>query len=517
MFRLKEHITEISPFEELLRRVWRWVRQSSWLQRGGVLLLTLLSGYVIAVSVAFWGGRIRFNSWWGWPVGVLVRHLPKRAIWAMFVRYRPRARKAFADAEKNYYPLPATRFDRTLIPAAPSALIGAIAETSGPHAPVWVVGPGGAGKSTVLRRIVWEAAGNSGPRWWQGYYPVLVGAQDFDQDGTLIGAITSALARNHRVSLPPDIVQSLLSVGRFLILADGISEIDRPGLDDPAGMVAGAASHQNLATCRFVLAGRFAPAGTEQVIELDPLTPAYIQESIVPHAGLTDQQQQDVAVQLQQLGGTPIAPLLLRMIIDAVKVGQMSRTVADLYRRFFAHLLHTSDASTEWEGWSALLAQLAGASLIEGGKRGKAVGHKDALGILSRLKHDEKPVVDQLEYIYGIPRIKGALAVLRALDRANILLWANRTWGFRHDRFEEYFAALYLIDIVETTEEWPPLTAWLASEEKHREFVDVLEFAARLDTKGVVLERMPAEHPQLWRSVLTGASDDELHTISQPE
>jgi hypothetical protein len=507
LVQLKEQITQLSPVERALQKLWKWTVGSSWLQRSIAFVLTVLSGYVIALVVTLFRGRIHFDRWWGKPVGVLVRHLPKRAIWAIFARYRKRLQKMLRAIEDAYYPLPATAPDGSEIPPDNGLLIAKVGHLVAVHRLVWVVGPGGAGKSTVLERIAWEVVGRSAPAQFGGLYPILVSAEDFNSRGNLIGAIASALAQRHRVPLPDDILQALLSSGRFLVLIDGISEIDHPDVEDPSRAIIRAAKHLDLAECRFVLASRYAPGDSDSVIQLEPLAPEYIRSRIF--GKLIPEVRSDVERQLVRLGGRPVPPLLLAMMVKAAQSGDVSRTIANLYERYFARLLDIRRDQTEWQGWAVILSALAKRSLIETGKRGKGLRHIGAINVLNSLKLGEVQVVEDLEGLYGIRGVKNALKALRRLQGANILAYARDEWRFRHDRFEEYFAALHLVEDVRLTETWPSLDKWRETEEKQREFVDVLQFAAELDDDAGLIRTIPADYPDAWRSALNGTPPGE--------
>jgi hypothetical protein len=194
------------------------------------------------------------------------------------------------------------------------------------------------------------------------------------------------------------------------------------------------------------------------------------------------------------------------MMIEAAQRGGLSRTVTGLYRRFFARLLEVDADETEWEGWAYILTQLAAASLIASGRRGKGLIHDDAMSVLNQLKRGDESVLATLEEHYGIRGVKGSRAALQKLKEANILTWSEGSWRFAHDRYEEYFAAVHLVQVVGATQQWPSLTSWLESEAKQREFLDVLEFAAELDQKRALVRHQPSDHPQLWRSSLHGLS-----------
>ena len=503
VFEVNEQITQFGLLTEGAKKLWEWYTDKPLVGQIVAVILMVLAGILVALPIALWGGRIRFDLWWGKPVGFLVRHLPQLARPIIFARYRRRVKKAFQAAGASYYPLPAEAPGRTKIPTTGDALLVAVANASQPKNPVWLIGPGGAGKSTVLQSLVAAvAAGEPALKVWSRYRPILVTAEDYDRSGNLIAAITNAVERHHPAGLTPEVTSALLTSGRFLILFDGISEIDLQDVKVYQDIL-GTAKHQDFASCRFVFTSRSSPTGHgDTVIRLELLTASYVRSRILPWATSSHDQMAAALAQLDHLGPEPLAPLLVQMVIKAANTSGLRRPDSDLYRRLFAQLLKIDNNVNQWDGWAYILGQLAAESLLKTGNRAKIIGHIPAVNFLDSLKHGQKEVLAKLDEIYGIRKIAGSREALEHLGKANILQRTDTGWHFQHTRYEEYCAAVYLVDFVRTSRMWPPVDQWLGSVEKQEQFAKVLQFATELDDERALLEHMPPEHPQIWRSAL---------------
>ena len=80
------------------------------------------------------------------------------------------------------------------------------------------------------------------------------------------------------------------------------------------------------------------------------------------------------------------------------------------------------------------------------------------------------------------------------------LLQSERRWKFSHDTFEEYFAASRLVTVIDQTNQWPDLSAWVG---KERDFQEVIGFFAEMADAKMLAAVLSMNLPAAWKERLT--------------
>lgn len=474
-----------------------------WQKWKGRIVSLLLSGFVILIGyrVLLWDAARRGNLGRSYGIlGWLIRKVPNWvSVKAFFTFYDRFLRKeATIQAASRFFALPARGPGGTLLSTGDDlVLVNAMAESSDSRCPVLLIAGGGAGKSTVLNRIAWLYLQGRLPKPWRSFRPLIVHASEY-QTG-LVQAVATVLRDRYGIDVDDKSVLALLASKPLLILFDGASEIDADDREGTyAALVAAAASH-DFAACRVVIATR--PIQTAvtgyTAFELLPLTLERIRNELLPQYRLSEPQRARVLRQLERLGTDGVTPLLLDMAAKAARDGRDSSSEAGLYERYFRKQLRIEGGSADlrWLGWSYMLSTLAGDAVIARGQRG--VGFLHEAGV-ERLE----PVIPKLKSSYGIKGISEPAQALNELAEAEILVRNNRRWRFVHDRFEEYFAAVYFIRSIEDHGQWPALDKWTASDERATEFIDILRFVLDLGDPAEIRRCAPGPLPARWHHLL---------------
>jgi hypothetical protein len=423
--------------------------------------------------------------------------------WALFLGYKRRLleHRNIQQAARTYFGLPAADSTGAIIPPDPdgAALNDHIGQLLGPQRPVLIVGMGGAGKSTLLARWAWLALTNQLPAPLRYFLPVIVTPAYYD--GNLIKAIADTLRERDGVAVTEETITTQLQAGRYLILFDGVSEIEQ---DRQASLneILRTAHHADYANCRFLIATRPLPAmpDGEMVIHLQPLT-VETALSLLPHTTMDRERESRVRRQLQSFGERPIAPLLLAMILAQDNANEISTTSAHLYETYFQRLLGVNKGSLAWIGWQTALEMLAQWFMLETGKRGLGLPHEPLIERLmgaavgQGAKRDN--LVERLRRFYQLP-VKDEFDLLQRLDAAGLLL-SGRRWRFAHDTFEEYFAASRLFTCCNNDEPLPDLHPWINSPEAQEEFLPVLAFLDEMIDDTTRWKLLQAGWPEAWQ------------------
>lgn len=211
---------------------------------------------------------------------------------------------------------------------------------------VLLVGKPGSGKSTALRRLLWEEAQIVLEAIEQGQtdfrIPVLIELRD-RRKGSVVNWIQRVL---RRVRLDEGAIEDLLLDGRFLLLFDGLNEIPSPEiwstLDGFQRDRDFQANHR-IFTTRELGAG--SDLGIEKKLEMLPLTEPQMREFIelrlpghrdrLLHQ-LKDRLLHQLKDRLRELAETP---LILQMLCDVVREspdGQLPQNRGELFRLEFA-------------------------------------------------------------------------------------------------------------------------------------------------------------------------------------
>lgn len=493
-------------------------RQQSWFKP-----LSALSGFFIILvvgsfSLLIWASQVGsaiFDR--HWLISLAAKPLlitPGLGRWSLFLGYKRRLKMnpAVAKAAKDYYfGLPAVSPKGDMIKPDPKgdALHTEIVKFLGPQQPVLLEGRGGAGKSTLLARLVYLGLTRNLSKELDGYRPILVTPAYYR--GNLIQAIASVLRERDGIAANDAIVQSQLGSGNYLVLFDGVSEIDGDK-DQSMGEILRTARNADYSRCRFLVTTR-PLGGVDRKIssfELKPLTPTEVQ-NLLPNYRLGYKQEYLVKRQLESFGDKPIEPLLFSMILGQGEIGEISQTRAQLYERYFRRLLQVEKHEDWWRGWRRSLEVLAQWFMLDTGKRGVGLSREPLLNRMRQEDNNEWPssksLVEMLQANYKLP-VQHPLDMLQRLKAAGILI-EERRWRFAHDTFEEYFAASRVVSVFDLSEQWPPVKPWMSSGEQVQDFLEVMEFVREIGEEDILSKMANSGIPTAWRTLLLG---DDLPT-----
>jgi predicted NACHT family NTPase len=342
-----------------------------------------------------------------------------------------------------------------------------------------LLGKGGAGKSTLLARWVYLGLTSQLPASLRGFRPVLVPASYYEK--SLLKAIADTLRERDGIAVDESVVQAQLQSGKYLILFDGISEVDSDKLQAINDIIR-TARNADFQNCRFLISTRpleGIPADVS-TFQLQPLTVNVILD-LLPRYDLERERENLLRRQLQSFGDKPVEPLLFTMALDQSGSGQLSTTRSQLYERYFRRLLRAESDETSWAGWRAALEKLAEWFLLDTGRRGVGLPYEPLVDLIAGKKGDGAAagnLLERLRRFYRLPA-KDELDLLQHLQ-ASGLLQGGRRWRFAHDTFEEYFAASCLVSRLDKDDQLPRLDKWIGIHEQEVEFCEVLDFVKEM-------------------------------------
>lgn len=491
--------------------------ESPWL-RFVVALASALIAYCLATAVLLlWASRVGSTVFSRtWMLSVASKPLlitPGLTRWVLFLGYGRRLRKApvVDQASKNYFGLPAVFGDVTLLPdLTGESLNDAIAAVMKTEQVVIISGKGGAGKTTLLARWAYLALRAGLPAQLKSFRPVFVSASYYE--GSLLRAIADNLRERQGVAVDPEKMSAQLQSGKFLILFDGVSEIDG---DKEKGLkeILRSAQNADYRSCRFLIATRPLEGmpGDLPTFHLQGLSAAAVTK-LLPHYGLSREDELQVKRQLQSFGDKTIEPLLLAMALQQAAADPVSSTRAQLYERYFRRLLRAENNQIAWDGWRTALEELANWSLLSSGNRGVGIRHENLMRLIKGTEgkqNQREDLLSRLRDYYHLSFNNGA-ELVQGLQAAG-LVQGGRRWRFSHDTFEEYFAASWLVTYLQEENNFQvaalggPLVKWVGTPERESEFTTVIDFLTEMADEEVRANVIAANWPELWRQHLASA------------
>lgn len=474
----------------------------------GLLLTYLLGIGALLISAWRFGSNIFSRSWLTALASKPLLVIPGLSSWALFLGYKERLLNLpdIKRVSNTYFGLPA--FDAAgndILPDSNGKTLHIeISKSLGYQKPVFIVTKGGGGKTTLLARWAYLAVTDKLPSQLKDFKPVFVSSAYYS--GNLIDAITSTLRERDGVAVDKNIIQAQFESGKFLILFDGVSEIEgdqNKGLQEIL-RTAQSADYRN---CRFVITTRpglnIPPEIT--VFHLQPLTSDVIL-NLLPLYHLGIERNRQVKEQLKAFGSKPIDPLLFSMILEQGSNAQVSLTRSQLYEKYFRRLLRESNEII-WNGWSAVLGEFSNWFTLETGRRGIGIIHEKMVNKISDKTNDKKNenLLEKNKRLYGLP-IGNELDLLEKLKACSIMQYSKR-WRFAHDTFEEYFAACYIISYMTSHERLPSLNAWTISDAQIQSFVGIIEFIKEMVDSESLKILLDSNLPILWVNVLTSTEN----------
>lgn len=493
-------------YDENREKAWFWPITAL----GSFISVYVLGMTALLVSAWRTGSTIFSRTWLTSIAAQPLLITPGLGKWALFLGYRQRLARlrAVVRAARDYFGLPAEAPTGSTILPEPTGdtLHECIAEALGPQQPVVIVGKGGAGKSTLLARWTFLALKRRLPASLKGFRPVLVPAAYYASD--LVKAVADTLRERDGVAVNEEVVQAQLQSGKFLILVDGLTEVEADKQQSLQEILR-SARHADYRDCRFILSSRPLEGIPTDVptFHLRPLTSEVI-SILLPRYGLGRERESQVRRQLQSFGEKPVEPLLFAMALAQSGVEQVSTNRAQLYERYFRRLLRVEADETSWSGWRAALETIAQWFLLDTGRRGIGLPHEPLVDLIAgKVGGDqtEGNLVEVLQRYYHLPA-KDELGLLQHLEAAGILQ-GGRRWRFAHDTFEEYFAASRLVSRLDEEEQWPALKMWVGISEREREFSEVLDFVREIADEPTMRRILALDLPPLWKSRLKHGTD----------
>ena len=467
---------------------------------------TYILGMTALLLLAWQGGSTIFSRTWLYSIAAKPLLItPGLGRWALFLGYQKRLAKlkAVNQASKDYFGLPAE--DPTGSVVLPDltgeTLNERIIQVLGPQQPVVIIGKGGAGKSTLLARWAFLALKGQLPASLKGFRPVLISASYYG--GNLVKAIADTLRERDGVAVDEETTRTQLQSGRFLLLFDGITEVETNKQESLLEILR-TCRHADFQGCRFLVSTRPLEGIPDEIstFQLRPLTLDVI-SVLLPRYGLERERESQVRRQLQSFGAKPIEPLLFAMALAQSSDEKVSNSRAQLYERYFRRLLKVGPNETLWSGWRAASEILAQWFLLSPGKRGIGLPHEPLVQLIVGEKgkgQEAENLVERLRRLYRLP-VKDELDLLQQLEAAG-LLQGGRRWRFAHDTFEEYFAASYLVSHFDQEERWPSLDKWIGLLEREQEFLEVLDFMREMTDEPTRQHILNLDLPSSWKERL---------------
>lgn len=494
-------------YEENHQRVWFWP-----LSVLSSFFTAYLLGMAVLLLLAWQRGSMVFSR--TSLISIAAKPLlitPGLGRYVLFFGYKQRlaSHRAIKKVSKDYFGLPAEDSTGLISPdTTGETLHERIAQALGPQQPVLLIGQGGAGKSTVLRRLTLLAIEDRLPQLLEGFIPLVIPASYYTD--TLTQAIADTLRARDGVAVTEEIVKGQLQSGRFLILFDGVSEVITP--TQSLTEIIRTAQHADYRSCRFIISTRpldSVPSGVS-IFHLHPLTFNIISD-MLKHSKLGIAHKNQVLRQLQYFGQKPIAPLLFSMIMEAHEDQYISSTRTQIYERYFRELLRARKDDTLWSGWQKALETLALHTLIDTGRRGVGLPHEYLMHLICEKKVGSQTIESlssQLYRLYHL-QVKDELDLLNQLIAAG-LLHRGRRWRFAHDTFEEFFAASYIVSYFDLNENLPSLDKWRESKEQEEAFSYVIEFVQEMLDDSSRERLMNIDLPHRWKTRLMKNSGNEV-------
>ncbi|BAY44328.1 peptidase C14 caspase catalytic subunit p20 [Scytonema sp. HK-05] len=314
---------------------------------------------------------------------------------------------------------------------------------------VLLVGKPGSGKSTALRRLLWEEAGNlermeNGEEGLSlGVIPVLVELRSWQEGSSVVELIKGAFLKNE-LQLDEEKIRKLLIERKLLLLLDGLNEL--PSDDSRRLVTIFRNSFPNtpmIFTTRDLAVG--GDLGIENKLEMLPLTLQQMRQFVqayLPEQG--EQMLRQLDDRLRELGETP---LILRMFCEVFGTEkQIPKNRGKLFRTFDKRLdelknrdsLSVTENLLQWK--PELLGHLA-FTMMEGEKS------PDIRLIISQTKA-EKILEALLKNRVTSPAEKAKKWLQDLLKNYFIQQVDKKQLQFPHQLFQEYYAAEYLLELL---------------------------------------------------------------------
>lgn len=496
-------INRPTRLDEFLRRPFMmWVRDNSALVISILTILIILyilyfSPLPLDVLTTLWP---KLNS-----VATLL-YVIRGGDWRMFRAYRDNLRYQLrkADAEAFYKPLPVKIEGEGVI--RPQAVVGRVLNLI-KDKPVIITGPGGAGKSALLRQL---ALGCLDGKELINRLPIYLNP-DTDGKRTIKAQLIEYLKRSSSYVNEP-ILDAQLKRGSFFFIIDGVSELTEEEAqklwDELPSLfpLASETSQRNV----VALAGRYydgielelQPGGNREVpkrvelleVELEdlktfceeylavlrkkdradisPETVNTLAENIIGKSEPAAPPAEDVNSLAENLQGLPCFPLIIRLAVaDYESKGQIPKNKLELFKNSLERIrpkkiklqIHTPDLFE-------LMHRLAWEKFVENGQRELV---EDELVKMIEVEQQQTDLFRHYQ-----PQQLSALDILHDLLYSGIMIRQLSRIRFWHDSYEDYLCACHFQRKWTTTRS--KARSSLEKLREERAFSEVVEFISRM-------------------------------------
>ncbi|MBX9257058.1 HEAT repeat domain-containing protein [Desmonostoc muscorum CCALA 125] len=363
---------------------------------------------------------------------------------------------------------------------------------------VLLVGRPGSGKSTALKRLLWEEAEKCRGVWEQRSrgerekltrIPVLV---ELRQYSTSVLDLIRKFLRRHRLPLDEATIETLLFEGRFLLLVDGVNEL--PNEDARRNLRYFRQNNPNtpmIFTTRDLGVG--GDLGIEKKLEMQPLTEVQMQEFV--RAYLLEKGEEmlrQLGGRLRELGETPLLLWMLCAVFQETNsipsnLGETFQRFTKLYDSKIKDDVPVSEESRS--RWSLLLQHLAFEMMS---------GKKPTEFRLNIPKFEAEDILTEFLAVqkFDKPR-ESAFSWLNDLLKHHLIqVDSNGQIEFRHQMLQEYYAAEKLLqqlpqinneklkrDYLNYLKWTEPLALMLALVDNEVQAVELVKLALDVDLK----------------------------------
>ena len=478
----------------------------------GVVFMYLAGVAALIIRASRIGSRIFSNTWLTKIAAKPLLVMPGLGKWALFIGYKKRLsnqKEILKVATEKYFGLPA--IDSAGNYAIPdyegNSLHNLVASSVGAQNPLVIMAKGGGGKTTVAARLAYLALINKLPAQLNKFLPIFVTSDRYEEN--LIKTISNVLSKRDHVAVNEKVVKAQLESGGYLILFDGVSEIE--GNQSKAlKEILDTACNADYQGCRFVITTRpgFMIPEDIRVINLKPLTTDTIKDDLLPTFSLENSQRKQILKLLDVFSSKPIEPLLFSMIFNQRDEDFTVSTRSQLYENYFRKLLLIDKGVTKeeadriWKGWSFVLGMCAKWMYLDSGFRGVGINYEALIEQMSKREtwYVKGSLLEEANYFYGFPE-ENKFRLLDKLKSSRIMT-ENQRLRFEHDTFEEYYVASHIIWLARNQRPQPNLGMWSLNDLQIESFIGVIEFIKEMADDEVIKKIMTIDLSKRWREIL---------------
>ncbi|BAZ47776.1 HEAT domain protein repeat-containing protein [Nostoc sp. NIES-4103] len=302
---------------------------------------------------------------------------------------------------------------------------------------VLLKGKPGSGKSTALKRLLWEEA-EKAKTDSQAKIPVLVQLRRYKT--SVLGIIQDFLIEN-QLLLSETQIENLLFTGRFLLLIDGLNEL--PNEEARRDLYGFREKYFRVTPMIFTTRDLGVDLGIEKKLEMQPLTEGQMQQFVrayLPEVG--DEMLRRLGGRLRELGETPLLLSMLCEVFDYSK--QIPTSLGSLFRWFsgeYDKLKVDVPISEGLRNWQSELLQHLAFVMMQGDSPTEfrlSISKQQARNILTEFLQGKVAFADDCARRWLEDLLRYHLIQLRTDDQIE----------FRHQLLQEYYAAEKLFQLL---------------------------------------------------------------------